>query len=179
MMFLYESLSDYKKESIDEEIESRIKSMVLNNRGFNYTERQFHALIYDLIIYGEQINAYLGDDTFPFFNLKEIVVKSRAIKMAYELEQGRPSRDLIEFYVELCKDLSVEPTTEVLFDRNLAVQLAHFLSGKRSIVNEGVSVKDRKTVDNESEDSYYINSNIILFESLVRDFYNNTDSNIE
>ncbi|WP_139376963.1 MULTISPECIES: hypothetical protein [unclassified Lysinibacillus] len=87
MMFLYESLHSYQKDLIDEEIEEYIKKMIITNRGFNYTESQFQSLINEIVIYGKQVNSFLGE-AVNCFNLKQLVVKSRAIKIAYELEQS-------------------------------------------------------------------------------------------
>lgn len=86
-MFLYESLHSYQKDLIDEEIEEYIKKMIITNRGFNYTESQFQFLINEIVIYGKQVNSFLGE-AINCFNLKQLVVKSRAIKIAYELEQS-------------------------------------------------------------------------------------------
>ncbi|MFJ7915836.1 MULTISPECIES: hypothetical protein [unclassified Lysinibacillus] len=87
MMFLYESLHSYQKDLIDEEIEEYIKKMIITNRGFNYTESQFQFLINEIVIYGKRVNSFLGE-AINCFNLKQLVVKSRAIKIAYELEQS-------------------------------------------------------------------------------------------
>lgn len=96
-MFLYESLHSYQKDLIDEEIEEYIKKMIITNRGFNYTESQFQSLINEIVIYGKQINSFLGE-AVNCFNLKQLVVKSRSIKIAYELEQrnlkGKTKRGL-------------------------------------------------------------------------------------
>ena len=176
-MFLYESLHENDKEQIDEEIESRIKDMILNNRGFNYTESQFHALLYEIIIHGEQVNTFLGGNDLASFSLKESVVKSRAIKIAYELEQNRPSKDLIDLYIGLCEDLNTEPLTDVLFDDRFASKVIHSLSNHRSKVKRGLLNNDKKHVDNQRETIYSKSSKIILFETLVDDFYKDTIQN--
>lgn len=86
-MFLYESLHSYQKDLIDEEIEEYIKKMIITNCGFNYTESQFQSLINEIVIYGKQVNNFLGEAVNCFY-FKQLVVKSRAIKIAYELEQS-------------------------------------------------------------------------------------------
>lgn len=176
-MFVYESLDESDKGLIDEEIESYIKHMVVNNRGFDYTDGEFNAMLYEIILHGEQTNGFLGGNDLPSFSLKETVVKSRAIKIAYELEQYRPSKDLIEFYIGLCKDLNIEPITDILFDMSFANRLVHSLSINRSKQNGGLLTSSEKHVDIQCETNYNKSNKIILFESLVRDFYKDTDQN--
>lgn len=177
LMFLYETLHENDKEQIDEEIENRLKEMILNNRGFNYTESQFQTLLYEIVIHGEQVNNFLGGNDLASFSLKESVVKSRAIKIAYDLEQYRPSKDLLEFYVELCKDLDIEPITDALFDERFASKVVHSLSNHRSKIKRDILINNKKHVDNQQKTSYSKSNKIILFESLVEDFYKDTNQN--
>ena len=178
MMFLYESLHDYQKELIDDEIEDYIKCMVLANRGFNYSDSQLNAVIIELILHGKQVNKYLGED-ISCFNLKENVVKSRAIKIAYELEQHRPSRDLLEFYIGLCKDLGYLPSEDVFFDKTYASRTAHELSNIRATRDRGMLKNEDGCIDNNSNNCYIINSNITLFEKLFEDFYKDSTEDSE
>lgn len=169
VMFIYEALSNHQKEAIDREIREGLEKVIISNGSFDYSDKQFTSVIYDLILFNKVINKLLGDNSPPYFSLKEIVIKSRAYKIAYELEHGRPSLEMIQKYIELRKLLLVEPSMEALFNSEYTEEVKcafeHRIERKKSIeISEEI-------VDNFESNVYNISSNIKSFESLVQPFY--------
>ena len=170
MMFIYESLCDLSKKEIDSEIEKAIKQMVIKSGGFSYSDDVFHRVIYGVILLNKKIGELLGNNTQPFFNLKELVVKTRAIKIAYEIEQNRPTFDMVDEYTQLCRELMIEPTIEVLFNCVLVRDLVMYYRDCLEVVNSGTIPKNH--LNKIMKKDYGENSDIASFELLVNQFYN-------
>lgn len=168
-MFIYNSLSDHQKEAIDREIREGLEKMLLSNGGFNYSDKQFTNTVYRLIISNEVICGLLGDNSPPYFSLKETVVMSRAYRIACELESNRPTLNAVIEYFELCKLLLAEPSTEVLFSSSFAEE--KILSFREHIKNKKTENQLEKIVDNFDLKGYTISSNIKSFECLIQSFY--------
>ena len=169
VFFIYEALTDSQKEAIDREIRKDLEKMVLSNKGFDYTSEQIASVIYGLILFNREISKLLGDNSPSYFSLKETIIKSRAYKIAYELECSRPSLFEIEEYIELCKLLSVEPSIEALFSSEYTEE--KIFTFRYYIENKKTEKAFEGIVDKFHPNSYNISSNIKSFECLAQSFY--------
>lgn len=167
-MFMYESLRQNQKEMIDSVIEERVKQLIVDNGGFEYSDSQFENMVYEIIFHNETVNLLLGNNSQPFFNIKEIVIKSRAIKIAYDLENNRPSKELVLEYIELCEKLNIDLDIEVLFSVEYVEELVYAF--KHHLKKSGEH-NCEKVVDNTTYYDYTISSNTKSFVSLLERFY--------
>ena len=162
MMFIYESLSNYKKELIYHEIKTYVKKFLLK-RGFVYDDSDFHSLVYEIIVHGAVINLFIGDKV-KYFNIKEIVVSSMALEIAYNLEKSRPSIVQLERYLELCKLNKANPSTEMFFQKDIIQKKIELLEKHYFQVQAG-EIEPIEIEDDVKKD--IINSNITLFEEVI------------
>ena len=162
-MFIYESLSNYKKELIYHEVKTYVKQFLLK-RGFVYDDSDFHSLVYEIIVHGAVINMFIGDKV-KYFNIKEIVVSSMALEIAYNLEKNRPSIEKLERYLELCKSHGANPSVEMFFQKDIIEKKIELLEKHGLQVQEG----EIEPIDIEDDVKHdIINNNITLFESSIR-----------
>ena len=162
MMFIYESLSNYKKELIYHEVKTYVKKFLLE-RGFVYDDSDFHSLVYEIIVHGAVINLLIGDKV-KYFNIKEIVVSSMALEIAYKLEKNRPSIEQLERYLELCKSHGANPSIEMFFQKDIIQKKIELLEKHGLQVQEG-EVDPIDIEDDVKQD--IISNNITSFEDAI------------
>lgn len=123
LMFLYESLSSYDKELINDEIARAIKKMILDIGSFNYSENDLDKVVTELSIRNKVIDDLIGGNSLVYYNLKATVIGYNALKIAYGIEQSKPSLERLKRLVELCVTLQNEVHTEMLFNGELVEKL--------------------------------------------------------
>ena len=170
MMFLYENLKDNEKENINKEIYRAVKKLILENMSFEYSENDFISMVYNLILENKLINDLLGGNDIPYFDLKDTVVRYKAIEIAYDIECNKPSLESLERLVRLCITLDIEPHTDMLFDGKLVSELIEAYE-KYLVIN--ISDISKKVIDLKSDLVYTKSSNTIWFVNTMFKLFEN------
>lgn len=174
MMFIYESLKDHEKGLILNEIKKAYIKLVLKNKGFNYTEKQFNTMVNELAIRNEVIDSLIGGNSLMYFNLKDTVIRSKALEIGYSIESNRPSLDLLKQYIKLCDTLQVSPLLDVLFDVDKLNELIYAYEYYIQHNKKNLKINENnldKIVDFWNINHYTKNSLIIWFVELVIELY--------